>query len=101
MNCNETIVENVSTSSCRDGVETTVLISESRLLESGPGVHEEAGSSDNVNQLNSAIELEEDQRSVPSKTSATSAPSRATSTMLIGIILTIDPPQPREPRRCF
>lgn len=67
MNCNETVAENVSTSSHRDVVESKLLVSESRPLESGPEVHEEAGSSRNVaetetplnfDQFNSAVELE-------------------------------------------
>lgn len=67
MNCNETVVENVSTSSRRDVVESKLLVSESRPLESGPEVHEEAGSSRNVaetetplnfDQFNLAVELE-------------------------------------------
>ncbi|XP_024020957.1 replication stress response regulator SDE2 [Morus notabilis] len=69
MNCDETVVENVSTSSCRDGVESTVLVSDSPSSESGLGVHEEADSSKNVaetetetpldfDRFNSAVELE-------------------------------------------
>lgn len=67
MNFNETVVENVLTSSCRDVVESKLLVSESRPLKSSPEVHEEPGSSRNVtetetplnfDQFNSAVELE-------------------------------------------
>ncbi|PON51346.1 hypothetical protein PanWU01x14_217130 [Parasponia andersonii] len=66
-NGSDPVVKNVSTSNSRDGVESTLLASESRPIDSDPGVRKEAGSSINVagtetplnfDQINSAAELE-------------------------------------------
>lgn len=66
-NNSDPVVENVSTSSCGDGDDSTLLTSESRSTESEPGVHKEACSSSKVeeteapldfDQINSAAELE-------------------------------------------
>ncbi|PON98022.1 hypothetical protein TorRG33x02_060960 [Trema orientale] len=62
-NGSDPVVKNVSTSNSGDGVESTSLASESRPVESDPGVRKEAGSAGtetplNFDQINSAAELE-------------------------------------------